>query len=68
MLEHEGAIDNPSGVAVGVVVNMIFDDGEGQKKLPAGPTDGIEGPEELSVVPIAGSWRQQNSKVPLAEA
>ena len=54
VVEHDGAIDNPSGGAVGVVVNMIFDDGEGQKKLVAGPTDGIEEPEELSEVPIAG--------------
>ena len=55
VVEHDGAIDNPSGGAVGVVVNMIFDDGKGQKQLPVGPSDGIEGPEELAEVPIAGS-------------
>ena len=41
---------------------MIFDDGEGQKKLPAGPTDGIEEPEELSEVPIAGELVAAESK------
>ena len=62
VVEHDGAIDNPAGAAVGVVVNMIFDDGEGQKKLPAGPSDGIEEPEELSEVPIAGELEAAESE------
>ena len=61
VVEHDGTIENPSGVAVGVVVNMIFDDGEGQKQLPVGPTDGIEEPEELAEVPIAGELEAAES-------
>ena len=54
VVEHDGAIDNPSGGAPGVVVNMIFDDGVGEKKLVEGLSDGIEEPEALAETPIAG--------------